>query len=217
VQKATKGKTKAVSNTKAKAQPVSKAKTGSSTSADSIAGKKVIITGTIPGHDRKSAQAVVEDAGAHVEKSLNKQVQLVILGTNAGPDKLKKVEDLGIETIQWADLADKLGIEAAPEKKVADVDVGDAPDTIEGLNVICSGSIEGHTRSAVQKLLESAGAKYAKSLNKSVELVILGDNPGPDKLNKIAELGIKTCSFEALVEKLDLDVKEPPKKKAKRN
>jgi hypothetical protein len=46
----------------------------------------------------------------------------------------------------------------------------------------------------------------------------LGASPGPDKLNKIAELGLSTCTFEALIEKLGLEVSdEPPKKKAKKN
>lgn len=178
----------------------------------------MIITGTVPGQDRKSAQAAVENAGAKVAKSLNKQVELVILGTNPGPDKLTKIEELGIETIKWVDLAEQLGIEVAPEKEVAKVDAGDAPDSIEGMTVIITGTVEGQTRSSAQKVLEDAGATYAKSLNKSVELVILGTNAGPDKLNKISDLGIATCTFEALVEKLGLEVSdEPPKKKVKKN
>lgn len=124
---------------------------------------------------------------------------------------------MGVETIEWADLANDLGIKAEPAKKVADVEAGAAPSSIDGLSIIITGTIDGQTRPAAQKLLESAGAKIAKSLNKSVELVVLGSNPGPDKLNKIAELGIKTCSFEALVEKLDLQVDEPPKKRARKN
>lgn len=214
-----KAKPKAKANTKAKADPApkakAKAKAKTSSSDSPVSGKTVIITGTIPGHDRKSANTVVEDAGASVAKSLNKQVELVILGTNAGPDKLKKVEELGVETITWAELAEKLGIEVAPEKEVADVEPSEAPESIDGLTVIISGTVEGYTRSAAQKLLEGAGATYAKSLNKSVELVILGTNAGPDKLNKIAELEIPTCTFEALQEKLGFE--EPPKKKAKKN
>lgn len=98
------------------------------------------------------------------------------------------------------------------------METGEAPDSIEGLTVIVSGTVQGQTRATAQKLLEDAGATYAKSLNKSVDLVVLGTNPGPDKLNKIADLGIDTCSFETLVEKLGLEVtSEPPKKKAKKN
>ncbi|KAF2464842.1 uncharacterized protein BDR25DRAFT_318838 [Lindgomyces ingoldianus] len=213
--KPTKGKAKA--NTKAKAAPTPKVKP--STSGDfSLAGKTVLITGAIPGHDRKSAAAIVEEAGGEVAKSLNKNVDLVILGTKPGPDKLAKIEEAGIETMQWNDMAGKLGLEVTPEKEVANVETGGAPDSIDGKTVIISGTVEGHTRSGAQKMLESAGAKYAKSLNKQVQLVVLGANAGPDKLNKIAEMGIETCSFEDLVTKLGLEAEasEPPKKKAKK-
>jgi BRCT domain type II-containing protein len=179
----------------------------------------VIITGAIQGHERKDAQAILEKEGAIFEKSLNKKVELVIIGQNPGPDKLEKIKDLGAETIEWAEVAKKLGLEVAPEKKVANVEAGDAPDSVDGKTLIITGEIDGFTRSAAQKILESVGAKFAKTLNKTVELVVLGANAGPDKLNKIADQGIPTVDWTALVEKLDLDVEasEPPKKRAKKN
>ena len=218
--------TKAKAPAKEKAAPKEKApakekvppkpKATTSPGEFSLEGKTVIITGTVPGHDRKSSQKIVEDAGAKVAKSLNKSVELAILGDSPGPDKLSKIEDMGIETIKWNDMAEKLGLDITPEKEVADVEAGDAPDSIEGVTLIVTGSVEGLTRSEAQKILESAGAKFAKSLNKSVELVVLGANPGPDKLNKISDLGIPTCSFEALAEKLGLETDAPPKKKQKK-
>ncbi|PSN63652.1 hypothetical protein BS50DRAFT_85745 [Corynespora cassiicola Philippines] len=214
-----KGKSKAKANTKAKADPASKSKPSAVSGSSTVAGKTVIITGTIAGHDRKAAQEIVEKAGAKVAKSLNKSVELAILGTNAGPDKLAKIEEAEIETIAWNDLADELGIEIEPEKKVANVEAGDAPDSVDGMTLIITGTVEGQTRAGAQKLLESAGAKFAKSLNKSVELVVLGTNAGPDKLNKIAELGIETCSWEGLITSLGLEAEasEPPKKKSKKS
>lgn len=202
---------------KADPAPAPKARSSGS-GAGVIDGKQVIITGTIPGHDRKGAQSILEKAGAKFAKSLNKSVELVVIGTNPGPDKLSKIEDLGIETIQWADLAGKLGLEVVPEKEVAHVDAGDAPDSVDGMTLLITGEIDGHTRSSAQKVLEGAGATFAKSLNKSVELVVLGTNAGPDKLNKIAAQGTATCSWDSLIEKLGIDAEasEPPKKKAKK-
>lgn len=186
---------------------------------DFLSGKHVIITGTIQGHDRKDAQAMLEKAGAIFEKSLNKKVELVVLGLKPGPDKLEKIKELGADTIEWTEVAKKLGVEVQPEKKVAKVESGDAPDSIEGKTLLITGEIDGLTRSAAQKLLEGVGAKFAKTLNKSVELVVLGANAGPDKLNKIADQGIATVDWSDLVEKLGIDVgaSEPPKKKAKKN
>ena len=160
----------------------------------------------------------MEKAGAIFEKSLNKKVELVILGLKPGPDKLAKIKELGADTIAWTEVAKKLGLEVAPEKQVAHVEAGDAPDFIDGKMLLITGEIDGLTRSAAQKILEGAGAKFAKSLNKSVELVVLGANAGPDKLNKIADQGIPTVDWADLVEKLGIDVQasEPPKKKTRK-
>lgn len=162
---------------------------------------------------------MLEKEGAIFEKSLNKKVELVIVGQNPGPDKLAKIKDLGADTIEWKEVAEKLGLELAPEKKVANVEAGEAPDSIEGKTLLITGEIDGLTRSAAQKILEGSGAKFAKSLTKAVELVVLGANAGPDKLNKIADQGIPTVEWADLVEKLGIDVEanEPPKKKAKKN
>lgn len=209
---------KAKANTKAKAAPAPKpsAKPSASSGDGELDGKTVIITGAIAGMTRPAAQKLLEGAGASIAKSLNKSVELVIIGADPGPDKLQKIEDMGIETIAWKDLAEKLGVEAKPEKKVPNVSTGDAPDSVDGMTLLITGNIEGMTRPAAQKLLEGAGATFAKSLNKSVELVVLGAKPGPDKLAKIADLGIETCAFEDLAEKLGLDLDAPPKKKAKK-
>jgi len=145
-------------------------------------------------------------------------VELVVLGINPGPDKLSKIEDLGVETVQWAEVAEKLGIEVEPEKEVANVEPGGAPDSIDGMTLLITGEIDGHTRASAQKILEGAGAKSAKSLNKSVELVVLGVKAGPDKLSKISAQGIPTCSWTDLIAKLGIEAEasEPPKKKAKK-
>lgn len=76
--------------------------------SDALSGEKCIITGEIDGFKRKEAEQVLIDAGATIEKSLNKKVTLVILGKKAGPDKLEKIEKLGIETKDWEDLIEEI-------------------------------------------------------------------------------------------------------------
>lgn len=75
---------------------------------NALAGKKCIITGEIPGQSRKSAEQILINAGATIEKSLNKKVQLVVLGEDAGPKKLEKIEELGVETKEWDELMDEI-------------------------------------------------------------------------------------------------------------
>ena len=90
---------------------------------DALAGKHMIITGEIEGQTRKSAQQILINAGAIIEKSLNKSVELVVLGEDAGPKKLEKIEQLGLETTEWEDL-------------IADIGHGDEEDDAEDLEAV---------------------------------------------------------------------------------
>lgn len=166
---------------------------------------------------------MLEKEGATVTKSLNKEVDLVVLGVNPGPDKVAKIEELGINTLKWEEVAKELGLDYVGEDELdpppEPQTLGAAPSSIDGKTLIITGTVEGHTRTSAQKALEKHGAKFAKSLNKTVDLVVLGANPGPDKLGKINELEIPTTEWADLAQKLGLgsaDDDGPPKKKAKK-
>jgi BRCT domain type II-containing protein len=89
---------------------------------DALKGKSVIITGEIEGRSRKAAEEILVNAGAKIEKSLNKKVQLVILGEKAGPSKLQKIEDLGCETQDWDELIEQIKSEGGEEPAADDDD-----------------------------------------------------------------------------------------------
>lgn len=86
--------------------------------------------------------------------------------------------------------------------------------------VLITGTIEGMSRVPAIRMLERAGARYAKNLNKSVHLVVLGREPGPEKLVRIKELGMRTCGWQELIEKIGFETDEsgedPPKKRTRR-
>lgn len=60
-----------------------------------LTGLTVVITGTIPGFTRESAQLAVEDRGGKATGSVSKKTSLVIAGAGAR-SKLAKAEELGI-------------------------------------------------------------------------------------------------------------------------
>ncbi|SET13376.1 NAD-dependent DNA ligase LigA [Anaerobranca gottschalkii] len=69
---------------------------GAKTPKDSIlAGKTVVLTGTLEHFSRKEAQEAVESLGGKVAGSVSKKTDLVICGENAG-SKLEKAKELGI-------------------------------------------------------------------------------------------------------------------------
>ena len=68
-----------------------------------LSGSIFVITGTLPGMDRKSAQHLIEEAGGKVTSSVSKKTNYLLAGENAG-SKLDKAAALGVRVISEADL-----------------------------------------------------------------------------------------------------------------
>lgn len=75
-----------------------------------LAGKTVVLTGTLPTLSREQAKACVEAAGGKVAGSVSKKTDFVVAGTEAG-SKLAKAQELGItiwdEATLLAHIADR--------------------------------------------------------------------------------------------------------------
>lgn len=71
---------------------------------EAIRDRNVVVTGIIPGHSRGTAQAALQDAGAHVQASMGPSTEVLVVGAKPGPKKITKAAELGIEVIQWGDL-----------------------------------------------------------------------------------------------------------------
>ena len=69
-----------------------------STPPPPLAGKTVVISGTLQQLDRKAAQAAVEQAGGKASSSVTKKTSLLVAGPSAG-SKVTKAQELGIEII----------------------------------------------------------------------------------------------------------------------
>ena len=66
-----------------------------------LAGKTVVLTGTLPNRTRDDAKAMLEAAGAKVSGSVSKKTDYVIAGEEAG-SKLAKAEELGVKVLDEA-------------------------------------------------------------------------------------------------------------------
>jgi DNA ligase (NAD+) len=77
-------------------------------SGGALAGKTVVITGTLPTLSRTKATEVVEQAGGRVTNSVSKATSFLVAGEEAG-SKLEKAKSLGIETIDEAELLRRIG------------------------------------------------------------------------------------------------------------
>ncbi len=72
-------------------------------SGGALAGKTVVLTGTIAGVSREEAAAKLESAGARVSNSVSKKTSLVVAGEKAG-SKLDRARALGIPIVAWEEV-----------------------------------------------------------------------------------------------------------------
>jgi DNA ligase (NAD+) len=73
-----------------------------------LAGKTVVITGTLPTLSRTEAAARIERAGGHVTGSVSKKTSFVVAGADPG-SKIEKAKSLGVEIIDEIELLRRVG------------------------------------------------------------------------------------------------------------
>jgi DNA ligase (NAD+) len=65
----------------------------------------------------------------------------------------------------------------------------EGPRPLEGLTVVVTGTLAGHTRDGAKEALGSRGAKVTGSVSKKTDFVVVGDNPG-SKYDKAIKLKV---------------------------
>jgi DNA ligase (NAD+) len=73
-----------------------------------LAGRTYVITGTLPTLSRARAQELIEQAGGRVVSGVSQKTTAVIAGSDPG-SKLDRARELGVETIDEAELLRRLG------------------------------------------------------------------------------------------------------------
>jgi DNA ligase (NAD+) len=73
-----------------------------------LAGKSIVLTGTLAQLSREEATRLAEEAGARVTSSVSKNTDFVVVGESPGT-KLDKARALGIETIDEAEFQKRVG------------------------------------------------------------------------------------------------------------
>jgi DNA ligase (NAD+) len=81
---------------------VAKVDTSSNPAAALVAGKNVVVTGTVPGYSRTEAAELIESLGGHASSSVSSKTQLVIAGEGAG-SKAEKARSLGVQVLDAAE------------------------------------------------------------------------------------------------------------------
>jgi DNA ligase (NAD+) len=78
------------------------------TAPGALAGKTVVVTGTLTKFSRSEAEAAVKAAGGRATSSVSKNTDFVVVGTDPG-SKADKAAKLGVETIDETEFLRRLG------------------------------------------------------------------------------------------------------------
>jgi DNA ligase (NAD+) len=129
---------------------------------------------------------------------------------NATPEQLAEVEGIGPTLVtaitDW--FAEPWHREIVAKWKAAGCVMRNEPkvtrqQTLTGLSVVVTGSLEGYTRDSAEEAITSRGGKVAGSVSKKTSFVVVGDSPG-SKYDKAVELKVPVLSgaeaFEVLLE-----------------
>lgn len=73
-----------------------------STVAQVLVGKAVVVTGTLAGYSRDEAEAAIKDRGGKSPGSVSAKTFAVVVGAEPGASKLTKAADLGIPVLDEA-------------------------------------------------------------------------------------------------------------------
>ena len=140
----------------------------------------------------------IRHLGPQAARTLTARFKSVAAIAKASESNLTVVDDIGQEIAssikRWFSVDWHLEIVSAWEKAgvvMRREESLDSPQTLQGLNVVVSGRVEGYTRDEAKEALMKAGAKSASSVSKNTDLLIYGEKAG-SKLKKAGELGV-TC------------------------
>ncbi len=75
--------------------PASVIASGTATAEGPLAGKTLVVTGTLAGFDRQGAEEAIRAAGGKAGGSISKKTDYLVAGDNAG-SKLAKAQELGV-------------------------------------------------------------------------------------------------------------------------
>ena len=76
--------------------------------SDKLAGKTIVVTGTLENFSRQEAEAAVKQAGGKAASSVSKKTDFVLAGANAG-SKLEKARDLGVKVVNEEEFLQLIG------------------------------------------------------------------------------------------------------------
>ncbi len=140
----------------------------------------------------------IDHVGATVAGQLARHFGSIDALMDASPDDIEAIDGIGPEiagsVVSWfsdpdnVDLVRRLadsGVSMVDETPARDA----VPQTLDGLTVVITGTLDGYTRDEAKAAVEARGGKVTGSVSSRTDVLVAGDNAG-SKLAKAESLGI---------------------------
>ena len=147
----------------------------------------------------------IRNVGENTAKLLANYFKNIDSLKGASAEELMQVNGVG-ETLAWSiqeffaqsenlEILERLRnhglhLESSQQANVA------SSDKLKGLKILASGKFKNFKRDEVISFIESHGGNYVKSVSKSLDFIIEGEEMGPSKKEKAQALGVKLISEE---------------------
>ncbi len=129
---------------------------------------------------------------------------------SASEEEIAAVEGLGsiiaASVHQWfADTTNRGVIEKlrAAGVNLQGPEASDLPQTLDGLIVVVTGTLDGFTRDEAEAAIKGRGGKSPGSVSKKTTAVVIGAGPGASKVTKAEELGVPVLDEVGFLELLE--------------
>nr|MDO8087399.1 NAD-dependent DNA ligase LigA [Candidatus Sigynarchaeum springense] len=144
-------------------------------------------------------------------RAIAKEIPTLAGVVGASTARLEEIPGIGPETSAsivgtlkdarlYQDLLDAGVTIVAPGKPATEpASKGSAPSPVEGKRIYITGSVPGYKKDDLEALVIAAGGTWTSSVSKNMDLLVIGDNAGPAKLEKARSLGIKTMDAAAFL------------------
>ena len=145
----------------------------------------------------------IRHVGPTAAQSLARELGSMAAIADASEDRLAQIDGVGdviaASIVQWFDIDwHREIVEKWRAAGVSMVDIGitKGAQTLAGMTIVVTGSLENFTRDGVTEAITERGGKAASSVSKKTDYVVVGDAPG-SKAQKAVELGVRVIDEAA--------------------
>jgi len=135
----------------------------------------------------------------HLDRILDASVEEIAAVEGIGPKIATSVHEF-FASPSNREVIEKL---RAAGVNFAGPDAPDVPQTLAGMSIVVTGTLEGWSREEAEDAVKSRGGKSPGSVSKKTTAVVVGDAPGAAKLSKAESLGVPILDEAAFAHLLE--------------